>query len=70
MTPSQLISWRCSLPSTRGQRYRHMSQYEAAERLGVSRNAYRSYEKGTAPIPLTVALACAAIRHELPPVGS
>jgi DNA-binding XRE family transcriptional regulator len=46
-----------------------MSQYEAAERLGVSRNAYRSYEKGTAPIPLTVALACAAISQGIPPIG-
>jgi transcriptional regulator with XRE-family HTH domain len=64
----QLIAWRHSLASTRrGQR--HLSALEAAQRLGVSRTAYRGYEAGTQPIPITVALACAALSHGLPPIG-
>lgn len=59
MTADSLLAWRARL---------HFNRSEAARRLGVSRNAYAAYETGRSPIPLTVALACAAIAHGLPPI--
>lgn len=51
MTPAEFIVWRQRMGLNRTQ---------AAEALGISRNMPAKYEAGTSPIPLTVALACAA----------
>ena len=58
MTPTSLLAWR---------RRRGLGKAAAAAALGVSRNSYAAYEAGRAPIPFTVALACAALAHGLPP---
>lgn len=58
MTPADFARWRDLMGLNRTQ---------AAEALGVSRNMPAKYEAGTAPIPLTVALACAALIRGLPP---
>jgi transcriptional regulator with XRE-family HTH domain len=44
-----------------------LNRTQAAEALGVSRNMPAKYEAGTAPIPLTVALACAALIRGISP---
>lgn len=59
MTPAGLIAWRERL---------NLNKSEAASRLGIGRNAYARYEAGEQPIPLYIALACAAIAHGLPPI--
>ncbi len=59
MTPASFASWRARLGFTKA---------DAARRLGLSRNSVQAYEEGTSPIPLHVALACAAIAHGLPPI--
>jgi DNA-binding XRE family transcriptional regulator len=66
MTPESLRAWR--------QRMR-WSKATAADALGLSITGYFQYETGKPlagkkeprPIPKTVALACAAITHRLPP---
>jgi transcriptional regulator with XRE-family HTH domain len=65
MTPESLRAWR--------ERMR-WSQANAADALGLSAVGYRDYEKGKPlkgakprSIPKTVALACAAITHRIPP---
>lgn len=66
MTPQQLKDWRASLG---------LSQRKAASSLGISERMYIYYEKGrredgrAAPIPRTVALACAAVSQGLEPAG-
>lgn len=65
MTPESLRAWRARM---------RWSQSAAARELGLSRMGYSAYEAG-APlkgeaarsIPKTVALACAAITHRIPP---
>ena len=52
MTPDQLKSWRANLG---------LSQKAAAEAIGISVRSIIYYEKGQAPIPKTVELACTAI---------
>ena len=59
MTPTSLNAWRERLS---------INKAEAARRLGLSRNAYASYEAGERRIPLYIALACAAIAFGLPPI--
>ena len=59
VTHTSLIAWRARL----GIR----SRAEAARRLGLARNTYAAYEEGRTPIPLYVALACAALAFGLPP---
>ena len=59
MTPASFASWRARLGLTKS---------AAALRLGVSRNSIINYERGSMPIPLHIALACAAIAHGLPPI--
>jgi transcriptional regulator with XRE-family HTH domain len=54
-----LLAWRKRLK---------LRQIEAARALGISPNALRTYETGERPVPLYVALACAAIAHGLPPI--
>jgi hypothetical protein len=65
MTPESLKAWR--------QRMR-WSKTVAASELGLSTFGYFAYETGKPmkgnkprPIPKTVALACAAITHRIPP---
>lgn len=58
MLPASLIAWRERL---------NWSAAEAARQLGLARNTYMAYEKGR-KIPLSVAYACAAIAHGLPPM--
>lgn len=58
MTPKDLRDWRARL---------HLTQGEAAQRIGIGRTTYVNYERGTradgypVAIPRPVALACAAI---------
>ena len=59
MTPASFAAWRERLG---------FSKSDAARRLGLSRNSIIAYETGASPIPLHVALACAAIAHGLPPI--
>jgi hypothetical protein len=67
MTPESLMAWR--------ERMR-WSKSAAARELGLSITGYFQYEAGKPlagrkwqprPIPKTVALACAAITHRIPP---
>jgi transcriptional regulator with XRE-family HTH domain len=67
MTPEDFKAWRKSL---------NLTQTEAAEALGISRGSVELYELGKrrddgrpVEIPKSIALACAAVRHKLPPVG-
>jgi len=60
VTPASLIAWR--------ERLGIRSQAAAARMLGVARNTYAGYESGSQPIPLYIALACAAIAFGLPPI--
>jgi len=58
MVPADFARWRKLMGFNRTQ---------AAEALGVSRNMPAKYEAGTVPIPLTVALACAALIRGVKP---
>jgi transcriptional regulator with XRE-family HTH domain len=66
MTPQSFRAWRKGLG---------MSQREAAEALGISMSSVQLYERGSrredgrpVEIPKTVALACSAVSHRLPPM--
>jgi transcriptional regulator with XRE-family HTH domain len=59
MNPASLIAWRSRLK---------LNKSEASRRLGLSRNALESYEKGERRIPLYIALACSALAYGLPPI--
>lgn len=52
MTPADIKAWRKSLKLT---------QFEAADALGISRRQLQNYEKDEWPVPLTVRLAMAAL---------
>ena len=58
MTPDDLRAW---------QAHMGMTQLEAAEAIGVSLATYKRYLTGD--VPRTVALACAAIKAGLKPIG-
>jgi transcriptional regulator with XRE-family HTH domain len=58
VTPADFIAWRTSLGFSRA---------EAARRLGIHANSMTNYEQGRTEIPLTVALACAAVATDLAP---
>lgn len=60
MTPAEFTAWR---------RHLGVSKRRAAEMLGVSINMPTRYERGETDIPRFIALACAAIAHNLPPYG-
>lgn len=67
MTPDDFKAWRKAM---------NFTQTEAAESLGISRGSVELYELGhrrddrrPVEIPLSIALACAALRHKLPPMG-
>ncbi len=47
-----------------------LTQAQSAARLGISRRQVIRYEHGDAPIPKTVALACAAVEAGLRPEGA
>lgn len=55
-----------------------LSQDEAAKKLGLTKGGYQHYERGRSfgkvprevSIPRSIALACAAIKFGLPPVGT
>ncbi len=59
MTAASLSAWRVRL---------ELSKSEAARQLGLSRNGYAALEAGRRPIPLYVALACAALAGGLSPL--
>jgi transcriptional regulator with XRE-family HTH domain len=47
-----------------------ISRSELCRRLGIAKNTGTAYAFGRAPIPLTVALACAALMAGLDPIGT
>lgn len=47
-----------------------ISRAELCRRLGLSLNSGTAYAKGRAEIPPYIALACAALLAELPPVAT
>jgi transcriptional regulator with XRE-family HTH domain len=57
MTAADFLAWRTSLG---------LNRTRAAEALGMGRNQVQRYEEGQ-PIPLYIALACAAIARGLSP---
>ena len=58
MTAADFADWRKRMG---------LNRLKAAEALGVSRNMPARYEAGVSPIPLTVALACAALVRGVAP---
>ena len=61
MTADEFREWRLRLGLNRTQ---------AAEALGLGRNQPQRYEEGSVDIPRYIALACSAISHGIPPMGS
>jgi len=59
MSPKSLASWRERLG---------FNKAAASRALGISRNTLDAYEAGRYPIPLYIALACAAVANGLPPM--
>jgi transcriptional regulator with XRE-family HTH domain len=59
MAPATFRQWRKRLGYT---------QAEAAQAIGMGTRQCQKYEQGEAPIPLTVALACAAVAMGVPPL--
>ncbi len=60
MTPADFLAARKRLK---------LSRAAFARAIGISPNTATAYEHGRHPIPLTVALAAAALLYGLPPVG-
>jgi len=48
----------------------HISRAALCRRLGIATNSGTAYALGRQPIPRVVALACAAITHDLSPIGT
>lgn len=60
MTAEEFKTWRNQLDLT---------QQEAADALGATKRAVQMWEAGDRPISRTVALACAAVKAGLKPIG-
>lgn len=58
MTPADLEHWRNTLG---------VSRAEACRRLGIAPNTWTAYQAGRAPIPVYIALACAALIRGIAP---
>ena len=58
MTPQTFAEWR---------RRQRLSKAAAGRLLGCSKNSIFAWETGQSPIPVYVALACAAIALGVPP---
>ena len=61
MTPADLIALHRRLG---------ISRAELCRQIGIAPNSGTAYAMGRKPIPLTVALACAAVAFNLPPYGA
>lgn len=59
MTPASLTAWMDRL---------HLNKVEASTSLGIARSTLDRYLDGSVRIPQSIALACAAIAHGLPPI--
>lgn len=59
MTKEELFQWRLTMG--------YRNQNEAAEALGIHRNALNRMEKGHTRIEKRTALACTALYHRLKP---
>ena len=59
MTPASLASWMARLGYTKS---------KAALSLGIARSTLDRYLDGSVKIPQSIALACAALAHGLPPI--
>jgi plasmid maintenance system antidote protein VapI len=59
MTPASFSAWMNRLK---------LNKSEAASALGIARSTLDRYLAGSVPIPQSIALACAAVAHGLPPV--
>ena len=46
-----------------------ISRAELCRQIGIAPNSGTAYALGRQPIPLTVALACAAVAYGIPPLG-
>ena len=64
MTPAELRQWIDTQTNEKGRR---ISDAEAARRLGCSPNGLRAWLEGKRPVPLTIALACAALARGIAP---
>jgi hypothetical protein len=58
MTADEFANWR---------KLMSLNRTNAAKALGISRNMPSKYEGGSVPVPLTVALACAALIRGMQP---
>jgi transcriptional regulator with XRE-family HTH domain len=58
--PNWLEAWRLG---------RKMSKREACRVLGIAFNTLAAYEADESKIPVSIALACAAIAYGIPPMG-
>jgi predicted DNA-binding transcriptional regulator AlpA len=59
MTPASLTAWMDRLK---------LNKLEASIALGIARSTLDRYLAGDVAIPKSIALACAAVAHGLPPI--
>lgn len=63
MSGPDFAAWMTHIGRGRGR----ISDGQAAEMLGVGRNSIGQFRRGERPVPVAVALACAALAYGLPP---